>query len=100
MSKISRRHFVEGTGAGSVAAAVIPLKAQQGSAAHTGADPAARGLCEVCRTARVMLGGVKVEAELAAKGGAAAIEGVQHGGEESVQAYREADADLACLGMK
>lgn len=32
MSKISRRHFVEGTGAGLVAATVVPLKAQQGSA--------------------------------------------------------------------
>jgi xanthine dehydrogenase YagT iron-sulfur-binding subunit len=29
MSKISRRHFVEGTGAGLVAASVLPLKGQQ-----------------------------------------------------------------------
>jgi aerobic-type carbon monoxide dehydrogenase small subunit (CoxS/CutS family) len=40
MSKISRRHFVEGTGAGLVAATVIPLKGQTpaGHAADTGPD--------------------------------------------------------------
>lgn len=44
MGKISRRHFVEGTGAGLAAAAVAPLKgqkkAQQGDPKIAGADPA------------------------------------------------------------
>ena len=42
MSKISRRHFVEGTGAGIVAATVVPLKGQaqsSGSAVNSGNDP-------------------------------------------------------------
>ena len=40
MSKISRRHFVEGTGAGLVAAKVLPLKGQETAKVAAGAaDP-------------------------------------------------------------
>jgi aerobic-type carbon monoxide dehydrogenase small subunit (CoxS/CutS family) len=41
-SKISRRHFVEGTGAGLVAASVVPLKGQQPAAAAQTSGTTAR----------------------------------------------------------
>ena len=59
MSEISRRHFVEGTGAGIVAAKVVPsLKAQPGAAEQKGA-------------------GNRITPELAAQAGQAAIEGAR-----------------------